>query len=189
MSSTNSIFINFKLTNSEYEDLNNRFGRLCYKIFSELKRKNSRNNYTEELDDVLQELRISLIHAGCYYKRQIYLEDCFKQCNCYVKDKFLIMVLEELELLWLRRTQHGANKQKFGDHQEAILEMIVKTLPLELHPKKDRNLIIDSDFSTYCKAIAWNCQKNIGKKITRERSIRGNSVSLSQHDFLASTEI
>jgi hypothetical protein len=51
MSSTNSIFINFKLTNSEYEDLNNRFGRLCYKIFSELKRKNSRNNYTEELDD------------------------------------------------------------------------------------------------------------------------------------------
>jgi hypothetical protein len=67
--------------------------------------------------------------------------------------------------------------------------MIVKTLPLELHPKKDRNLIIDSDFSTYCKAIAWNCQKNIGKKITRERSIRGNSVSLSQHDFLASTEI
>lgn len=187
MSSVNSIFDTFRLSNAEYEELDNKFKRLCYKIFSELKRKNSRNNYTEDLDDVMQDLRISLVRAGCYYKRQTYLEDCMKACRLHIQDRFLLSVLDELEELWDNRTHHGANRQKFGEHQEKMLESLVQTLHSRDRPDKYRDLQVDSKFSTYCKSIAWNCQKNIGKKITRERVIRGGLVSLSENDFLAST--
>jgi hypothetical protein len=186
MSSVNRIFDTFRLTNAEYEELDNKFNRLCYKIFSELKRKNSRNNYTEDLDDVMQDLRISLVRAGCYYKRQTYLEDCMASCRKNLTNHFLLMILTELEDLWLKRTCHGANRQKFGEHQEKALELLVQTLHPNHRPNKNRGLQLDGKFSTYCKAIAWNCEKNIGKKITRERVIRGGLVSLSEHDFLAS---
>lgn len=186
MSSVNNIFDTFRLTNSEYEELDNKFKRLCYKIFSELKRKNFRNNYTEDFDDVMQDLRISLVRAGCYYKRQTYLEDCMTVCRENIKDPFLLSVLIELDNLWKKRTCHGANRQKFGEHQEKILESLVQTLHPKIRPSKNRDLQVDSKFCTYCKTIAWNCQKNIGKKITRERVIRGGLVSLSEHDFLAS---
>lgn len=186
MSSVSAIFDTFRLSNAEYEELDVKFGRLCYKIFSELKRKNSRNNYTEELDDVMQDLRISLVRAGCYYKRQTYLEDCMTACAEHLTDPFLLSVLGELQDLWQKRTRHGANKQKFGEHQETMLESLVQTLNPRDRPIKNRDLKVDSKFSTYCKSIAWNCQKNIGKKITRERGIRSGLVSLSEHDFLAS---
>lgn len=185
MSSVNIIFDTFRLSNAEYEELDNKFGRLCYKIFSELKRKNSRNNYTEELDDVLQDLRISLVRAGCYYKRQTYLEECMTTCKEHIRDPFLISILETLQDLWKNRTRHGANKQCFGHHQEQILEAIKLQLPKHLQPVKNQPLVVDTKFSTYCKAIAWNCQKNIGKKITRERTIRGGLVSLSEFDYWA----
>jgi hypothetical protein len=187
MSSVNSIFDTFRLSNAEYEELDNKFKRLCYKIFSELKRKNSRNNYTEDLDDVMQDLRISLVRAGCYYKRQTYLVDCMAACRNHIENRFLLSVLDELEALWDNRTHHGANRQKFGGHQEKVLESLVKTLQPKDRPDKNRDLQVDGKFATYCKSIAWNCQKNIGKKITRERAIRGGLVSLSQHDFLATS--
>ena len=41
---------------------------------------------------------------------------------------------------------------------------------------------IDTKFSTYCKAIVWNGQKSLGKKITREKSVRNGVVSLSEFD-------
>jgi hypothetical protein len=43
---------------------------------------------------------------------------------------------------------------------------------------------MDSKFATYCKAITWNAQKSLGKKITREKSIRTGMVSLSEYDYL-----
>jgi hypothetical protein len=70
--------------------------------------------------------------------------------------------------------------------KKQMLECLVQTLHPRDRPNKDRDLQVDGKFSRYCKSIAWNCQKNIGKKITRERAIRGGLVSLSEHDFLAS---
>jgi hypothetical protein len=185
MSSVNTIFDTYRLNNSEYQEIDVKYGRLCYKIFSELKRKNTRNNYTEELDDVLQDLRIALIKAGCYTKRQAYLQGCMKALKQHLADPFLQLVLAELERLWSRRRHHGAHRQCFGIYQEDMLENLAeKCLPPEAKPDKNAALIVDATFGRYCKAIAWNCQKNIGKKITRERSIRGGLVSLSQNDFI-----
>ena len=185
MSSVSTIFNTFKLDNDEYQQLDAKFGRLCYKIFSELKRKNSKNNYTEELEDVMQDLKISLIRAGCYYKRQTFLLNCFNSCQLHLKDPFLLEILFELQKLWKKRTQHGAHRQCFGEHQEKILDCLVEKLSPKHRPLKSAKLNIDADFAIYCKAIAWNCQKNIGKKITRERKIRSGLVSLSEHDFLS----
>ena len=62
--------------------------------------------------------------------------------------------------------------------------MIEKFVPKEEKPDKEAALKIDSKFATYCKAIVWNGQKSMGKKITREKSIRSGMVSLSEFDYL-----
>jgi hypothetical protein len=51
-------------------------------------------------------------------------------------------------------------------------------------PDRAEPLVLDSKFNTYCKAITWNAQKSIGKKITREKSWRTGLVSLSEFDYL-----
>ena len=48
---------------------------------------------------------------------------------------------------------------------------------------------IDGKFTTYCKAITWNAQKSMGKKITREKGIRQAMVSLSEFDYLSSSKL
>lgn len=102
---------------------------------------------------------------------------------------FVALVLEQLLDLWDNRTRHGANKQKFGAYQEQILDTLLKTyVPEDKRPNKQSKLEIDKRFSVYCKAIIWNCGKNLGKKITRERSIRSGLVSLSEHSYLVGSE-
>lgn len=186
----NSIFDNFQITQKEYDELDKKFGDLCHFVAWQLIKKNAKNNFTDEVDDITQELRFSLVRAGCYYKRQLYLEECLATASERVDDKFILMIVNELQRLWQNRTRHGANKQKFGDHQERLLHIIVSTcIEPESRPVKDKLLKIDKKFSTYCKAIAWNCQKNLGKRISKERTIRSGLVSLSQHDYLSPCNI
>jgi hypothetical protein len=179
------ICLKFPITNEEHVELEKQFGKLVYYAAHQLKKKNSRNNFTDDIEDIRQELQFALIRAGSYYKRQIYIELCFTLVKDYAADNFMGNVVASLEDLWCNRTRHGANRQKFGSFQEQILSRIVKSIvPAHLRPNKNTPLVIDSKFATYCKAICWNAQKSLGKKITREKSIRSNLVSLSEHDYL-----
>lgn len=174
----------FPTTNDEYYLLENKFGKLAKKAAWELLRKNTKNNHTDDFDDINQTLLISLMKACSYYKRQCYLEKCFKEAFCYAKDSFIISVLHELADLWLNRTRHGANRQKFGTFQEQLLEKIVnKVVPVEKRPLRNEKLQMDEKFITYCKSIMWNEQKNMGRQITKEKSIRTGMTSLSEHSF------
>ena len=182
------IFNNFKISDEEYAELDCKFGQLCYFVAQDLKRKNSKNNFTDEIEDIAQDLRWSLSRAGVYTKRQKYIEDSLSVIKQYVKNSFVKMVIEELEGLWDERTKHGANRQKFGFWQEQILDtLLTKYVPEDKRPNKESKLNIDEKFSRYCKAIIWNQSKNLGKKITKERNIRNQCVSLSEFDFLADT--
>ena len=67
--------------------------------------------------------------------------------------------------------------------------MVIRTVPRGKRPDRMSQLTIDTKFSTYCKAIVWNGQKSMGKKITREKSIRSGQVSLSEFDYLGSSEL
>jgi len=180
------IFDNFHVTTDEYDELVKNYGRLCYTANWELQRKNSNNNYTDDIDDISQELQIKLLTAGAYHKRQTYIESCLEIANVHADDKFIKIVLNELIELWNNRKRHGANKQKFGEYQELILERIVqRVVPKSKRPDKDADLEFNSKFDVYCKSIIWNGQKTMGKKITKEKSIRGGLVSLSDYDYLA----
>jgi len=123
----------FPITEKEFLELDRKFSKLCWHAAHELKKKNSNNNYIDDAEDIKQELQMSMLRAGSYYKRQIYIE---------------------------------------------------KFVPKEEKPDKEAALKIDSKFATYCKAIVWNGQKSMGKKITREKSIRSGMVSLSEFDYL-----
>lgn len=179
----------FPITDEEYAELNNSYGSLCKYASWQLIRKNAKNNHTDDFDDINQELIMSLIRAGSYYKRQIYIEQCFEVAKKHVKDIFISKLLEGLENLWRNRTRHGANRQKYGYHQEELLYRIVKKfVPSRERPKKDAPLKIDGKFSTYAKAIAWNAQKSLDRKITKEKSIRSGIASLSDFDYLGAAE-
>lgn len=183
------IHVNFPITETEFANLDKCFGKLCFYAAHQLQKKNTRNNYTDDFDDINQELQLSIIRAGSYYKRQIYIEKCLNVAKEFAEgDKFIKKVVERLLDLWTNRTRHGANRQKFGPYQEALLEKIVrKYVPKESRPAKDALLQIDTKFTTYCKAIVWNGQKNMGKKITREKVIRSGQVSLSEFDYLGAS--
>ncbi len=177
---------NFPITNSEYENLEIQFGKLTKFATWRLLKKNSRNNHTDEFDDVNQELLLAAILAGSYYKRQIFIEKCMVVAKTNIKDNFIVLILQELQDLWHNRRRHGANKQKFGGWQECILEKIVRSMvPLGERPDKNAPLEIDTKFATYCKAIAWNKSKSMGRKITREKSLRSGMASLSEFQHLA----
>jgi hypothetical protein len=180
-----TIIHDFPITDVEYNELEFKFGKLTWHAAHELKKKNSKNNYTDDAEDIKQELQMSMLRAGSYYKRQIYVEKCFAVAKKYVKDVFLSRIISELENLWANRTRHGANKQKFGEYQEKLLYKIVrKIVPKKERPDKKERLKIDSKFATYCKAIVWNGQKSMGKKISREKTLRNGIVSLSEFDHL-----
>lgn len=180
-----SISSTFPISEEEFSELDKKFGDLCNFASWQLKRRNVKNNSTEELEDFIQELKMSIIRAGSYYKRQIYIESCLLLARRHAQDDFTRTILKELIKLWKNRKRHGANRQKFGDYQERILERIVNDIvPNKLKPKKDDPLRIDEKFARYCKAITWNTQRAMGKKITKELSLRNGLVSLSEFDYL-----
>lgn len=181
----------FPINDEEYELLHEQFSKLLWHASHELKRKNSRNNYTDDAEDIYQELVSAMLRAGSYYKRQVYIEKCLGLAREYAgEDTFMSRIVYSLEELWKNRTRHGANRQKFGPFQERILERIVRRIvPKELRPDRDDDLRIDSKFATYCKAIVWNGQKSMGKRITREKVIRSGQVSLSEYDYLTGAAI
>jgi hypothetical protein len=187
----NNIFRDFSLTSEEWETLNKKFGMLASFAAWQLKRKNAQNNLIDmDIEDIIQDLRIALLYAGAYYKRQCYLEDCLQTAENYVQDHFTKQVLEELKSLWKNRTRHGASRQKFGEFQEKLLNLIIKNyVPPEKQPNPKGELRIDKKFTTYCKQITWNKQKNLGKRISRDRSVRSGSVSLSEYDYLSAGKL
>lgn len=185
-SSSNSIFQNYPVTNEEYFELDKKFGSLNHFQAWQLIKKNSKNNHTDEEEDVAQEMVLALLRAGSYYKRQTYIEKCLMLCDEYVVDPFMKQMVVNLQDLWDNKTKHGASRQKFGPIQEKVLDRLAKKIPASKRPSKKAPLKMDADFNTYCKSITWNQQKTLGKKITKEKSIRHGMASLSEYDHLAS---
>lgn len=176
----------FQITTEEYNKLESRFGKLAHYAAWQLKRRNAKNNFADDQEDIVQELRIALIRAGSYYKRQTYIEDCLELLKRYVKDPFMSLIVVQLCHLWDNKTRHGANRQKFGEHQEILVDQLVeKYVPLEERPAQNRTLVFDAKFHRYCKRIAWNEQKRMGKKITKEKSWRVGLTSLSEFPHIS----
>lgn len=175
----------FPVTEEEYRLLNEKFGELCEYQAWQLLKKNTKNNHTDGQEDIAQDMRMALLRAASYYKRQCYIESALNLCKKYAQDDFIKSVIKQLFNLWKNKTRHGANRQKFGPYQEKILDKLVRCLvPIKDRPDKKMNLKMDSKFITYCKAITWNAQKALGKRITREKTIRTGMVSLSEYDYL-----
>lgn len=185
MKSTHKIQNNWPISVEEYDLLEKQFLKLCYKQAWILLGMNWKNNCSDEHEDIVQDLRIAMMKAASYYKRQTYIERSFEALKEHVEDPFILRVINELEQLWDNRRRHGANRQKFGDHQEAILDKLVKKhVPKASRPDRKAPIDIDSKFKTYCKQITWNELKQKGKKITREKFWRSGMVSINEFDYL-----
>ncbi len=178
------ILHSFPVSESEYMQLDKLFGDLALYASWQLIRKNAKNNHINDVEDIAQELRISFLEAGSYYKRQVYIETCFDVAKTYITHLEVLNDLLNLEKLWIDRTKHGANRQKFGETQERQLDAIMLHLPENIRPSKKQALRIDPKFVTYCKTIAWNRQKGLGSKISKGKAIYSGMVSLSEHGNL-----
>ncbi len=179
-------FKSFSITSHEYELLEDEFSQLCYFVSWQLMQNNSKNNHQHEIEDFKQELLMAVIRAGSYYKRQTWIESVFVKLDQFVpKETIWSEINKSLQYLWSKKTQHGAYKRKFGEEQEDILEMLAgKFVPEIEMPSKNAQIIINNKFKIYAKRIIWNASRFIGKKITKEKTIRVGQVSLSEHDFL-----
>ena len=175
----------FPITSEEYQELETKFGNLAEYQAWQLVKRNTRNNHTDDQQDISQEVRIAMLKAGSYYKRQTYIEDCLELCKTYVTSKGKVVLVKELDYLWKNKTKHGANRQKFGAIHETLLDKLTnKYVPKNLKPSKTAKLKMDQKFIRYCKAITWNTIKAMGKKITKEKAIRSGAVSLSEYDHI-----
>ena len=176
----------FPISEAEYKILDKKFGSLCHYAVWQLKKKNTNNCMINDHEDDVQELRIALMRAGSYHKRQTYIEACFAALNnVKIPCKLMRNVLKQLRFLWDSRRRHGANRQKFGQYHEVMLDKLVqKYVAKKLRPDKSQSLKVDGCFSAYCKGIVWNAQKSLGKQITKEKTIRANMISLSEFDYL-----
>lgn len=179
-------FDDFTLSNAEWSALEEKFGALLSFQSWQLLRMNAKNNHTDEFEDVSQMQRLAMYRAGCYHKRQVYIQSCLKAAIEHVSDPLVADVVRELVHLWDNKTRHGAGKVKYGDYQQDLLDKIVLGhVPAECRPDRNSPLEIDATFAKYFKAITWNSKKTLGKKITREKSWRSGLTSLSEHDHLA----
>ena len=62
-----SIATDFPISNEEYNILMKKFEKYCYYIAWQLKKNNSKNNSTDDLEDITQQLKIAAIKAASYY--------------------------------------------------------------------------------------------------------------------------
>jgi hypothetical protein len=182
----NNISDNFPITENEYRELDAKFGQLTHYISWQLLKKNTRNNHTDDEEDIAQEIKISLIRAGSYFKRQVYIERCLTLCDEYTKGRFNKKLVKTLQSLWNNKTRHGAGKQRFGQPQIDMLEKLVDAfVPENKRPSKTEPLDVNSKkFAIYCKSICWNTSKHIGKQISKMKTIRNGSVSLNEFEYL-----
>jgi hypothetical protein len=180
------IFQLFKINADEFRELEDKFGKLCLYASWQLISNNSRNNHQLDVDDIKQELLMSVIRAGSYYKRQTYIESSFEILEKYVLDDGIFKkIFDSLKDLWKNKTHHGAYRRKFGDPQEEILEKLIKKfVPLQQRPDINLRLDINAKFVIYTKQIIWNAARHVGKKITKEKHLRVGQVSLSEHEHL-----
>lgn len=168
----------WQVTDKEYEILEEQFGRYCHDVAWKLLYKNAKNNHTDDEADIYQEMRIKLFIAAAYQKRQQYIEKSLEICKKYVSNDG-VKEVEKLENMWHKKQVDG-KRVRFGVEQEELLAKLVgEYVPDNLQPKKDAPLAINDRFPAYCKSILQNRSRFLGKKITKERPVRVNQVSLS----------
>lgn len=182
-----SMFKKFPILDAEYVDVEKQFDKLCCAIAWDLQKKNRNNNCNveTEIEDVIQEIRIAVLEAMCYHKRQIYIDSSFVVALKYCMNADVRTELLNIYDIWQNRKEHGTNRPKFEKQHEDLLEKIVmEYVPDKMLPNKNKPIKIDTEFKNYCKSIAWNRQKSIGRKITKERVIKKGIVSLSENIFV-----
>lgn len=178
----------FPISDQEYHQLESEFGNLCHFQAWRLIRWNSFSNLADDPDDFIQDLKISMLQAGSYYKRQVFMESCFQALArvIYSLDRQAREELLLLRGLWKDRRRHGARKQKFGpQHERSLQDLVDKYLPPEARPRRDKPLVIDKDVRIYIRSCTWNQQRSMGKKIKKESAIRVGQVSLSEFDVVS----
>ena len=175
----------FPISDEEYHELHQKFDKLCCFAVWQLKKRNQTYDVLSDVDDDIQELRIALLRAASYYKRQSFIEDCFRALSAARLPGPVREVVDELWGVWESRRLHGSERKKFAAYQEEMLwQAVERHVKSAARPSASRPLRVDRRFHTYCKQIVWNAQKTIGKKLTRDKSRRRGESSLTEHEYL-----
>ena len=185
MQNTHRILKEWPISDEEFQDLEKQFARLSHKQAWTLIKMNYRNNFSDEEEDIVQDMRLGMMKAAAYTKRQRYTVACFEKLREHCHDAKELLLIDEMESIWEERKNPGGGKRKFDKPREKLLEKLVKKyVPEQDRPNRNERLILDARFKTYCKTITWNEIKQKGKRITREKFWRSGIVSLSEHEFL-----
>lgn len=182
----------FKLTDDEWQQIHKNFWKLCRHQAKSLLNMNTKGSHTDDQDDIEQEMYQSMIIAAMYHKRQCFIDSCFNALANNVKDKGLLEIISKLESLWRPEASdelQATPRRRFGEHQEKTLYRLVNScLPSALRPSPNTPFKFNEKFERYCKANTWNRIKTLGRKITKERTLRSGMASLSSFNYLVHSD-
>lgn len=166
---------NYPVTDDEYCVLDKKYGKLCWDAARKLANKNKSDQHS--LEDFHSEVVLGMCRGGSYYKRQIFIEECFDGLDNKIYMDFKdIDVFTNLKKIWKKR------KGRFCIKEEKYLCELISKYNCDVFVK---NLTFDRKFEVYCKAIIWNTAKNIGQNITQKRKYVKSEISLDEWAFLA----
>ena len=156
----------FHLTNEEFAAIEEKFGKLIYFQAHNLQNRNLDSNIS--YSDITQEIWMSACQAVSYYKRQVYINNCFKVLEKYKIGGNIMCNTKDLKSRWKNRKHHGAGRSTFSKVQEQQIDALMSlNIPLKDRPNKSEKLKMDSDFSVYFKAVTWNSTKKVGRELTK----------------------
>ena len=164
----------FCITSTEYIQIKDKIGDLPWTIGWQFLRQSPPNAHTEEIEDLSQDVWLSICGAVHCIKRQKYVKEAFKlieKFNPNNKEK------QRLEDRWNHRA--GTGKKSFHIEEELELRNLVnQTIPKEIRPDPYLELKINDKILPYLKSAMYNKSKRkIGTNI-KERPLRKSSISI-----------
>lgn len=165
----------FNVTEDEYAELDEAFGRLCHKAAWDAVRKYP----AYDVYDVSQEIFIAMIRSGSQYKRKAY----FSRAEQYLES----LGLGDLPMV--KTCLKRFNNHVLTPEEEHAFLLLMDCLPeTGEKPSSKDPLILDKNASSYIKTCLWNQQRCWLKSTGKERSLRKGEVSLSEYDHWVSAE-
>ena len=112
----------YPITDDEYQALERAFGQLCHKVAWGFLSKNYNNQHTEDQSDIVQRLRIDMMRAGSYYKRQRFIENGLDVLIDHVSDPVVCRVVGELIEVWESRRRGDQEDRGLSNLQRKIID-------------------------------------------------------------------
>lgn len=179
----------FEITDSEWKNLQNELGKLCYYAAWKVAGSNGVERSNEAVDDLIQNCLEALIRAAMYFKRMAFVDQAIQYIIANIeKVPAVIFPLIDYDIVHRWGSRRVLSGNRGFKTREIELILILKLMshddPKNV-PDHRAELKITQYFKAYAKTIIWNAAKTDGAQIAEEKKRAANSVSIDACGWFA----